>query len=50
MAAPETIEKPLAQSEKPETAQSGKDACPSGTMFDPESMRKFLDHLKSDAK
>lgn len=48
MPAKETMEKPQ-QVNRPETAQQqGKQPC--GTMFDPETIRKFLDQMKREDK
>ena len=49
MTTPETAEKPQ-QSTQPDVAAQPQDQQPVGTMFDPETIRKFLDQLKKEDK
>ena len=49
MTTPETVDKPQ-QAQPPEVANQPQDKQPSGTMFDPETIRKFLDQLKKEDK
>ena len=49
MIARETPEKPQAETQEPASAAE-QDKRPCGTMFDPESIRKFLDQKKTETK
>lgn len=44
----DTVAKPQAEVEQPKPAEQDKRPC--GTMFDPESIRRFLDQKKTDDK
>lgn len=46
MAPSETLEKP--QGEIGQPASADQDKRPSGTMFDPETIRKFLEKIKKE--
>ena len=47
MAASETLEKPQDAIKQPEPAGE-QDKRPGGTMFDPETIRKFLEQIKKE--
>lgn len=47
MAAPETIEQKQEEVQQPKPAD-GQDKRPGGTMFDPETIRKFLERIKKE--
>lgn len=49
MAASETLEKPQ-DSAKQSQPTEDQDKRPCGTMFDPETIRKFLEQIKKDNK
>ena len=48
MAGLETIEKPKAEGQQAGQTAKEQDKRPGGTMFDPESIRKFLEQQKKD--
>ena len=50
MPASEPMEKLQAQVKQGEANAAEQDQRPSGTMFDPETIRKFLDQLKKEDK
>lgn len=48
MAGSETVEKPQAEGKQTPQASAEQDKRPGGTMFDPETIRKFLEQLKKE--
>ena len=48
MAGSETVEKPQEPCQQADQTAKEQDRRPSGTMFDPETIRKFLEQIKKE--
>ena len=48
MAGSETVDKPQAAGQQASQTAKDQDRRPSGTMFDPETIRKFLEQIKKE--
>ncbi|MCH5287908.1 MAG: hypothetical protein J1E43_10825 [Christensenellaceae bacterium] len=48
MSGSETVEKPQAAGQQAQPSGSEKETRPCGTMFDPETIRKFLEQIKKE--